>query len=530
MFENLSERFNQSREVFAAMPPARKVLLASVVAAAIASFVVLLLWTNKTEYDVLFGGLTQEDAGAIVEQLDKKKIPYRLTQNGSVVEVPQEVVQETRLFLATQGLPAGGSIGMEMFNETRLGETDFLQHLNYQRALQGELERTIMKFPAVLQARIHLNIPKETLFIEEERPPTASVVLSLKRGRELSTAQIKGIVHLVASSVEGLDDKNISVVDTSGGLLYSKDDGAETGMMTATQLEQRRAMEKRLGDRITSMLERIVGPQKALSRVTAELTFNRISTSEEVYDPDRTAIRSEQRLSEKNLGPAKGAEGIPQSSFELGTGNEQQDEAGPRGEVYERNEETTNYEITKINRQIITPAGDVKRLSVAVLVDGIYEEVVKDGETSQTYIPRPQTELDKLSELVKSAVGYDETRGDAVVVQSVPFYLEKRPTPGWWAMPMDYVSQYGRTALNILLIVLFFLFIVRPILAWLRREVAPEAPATEPAALLEGEGEAAEMLPGKMEKGQLTRDQVLQLAQQDPERTVNLIRAWIDES
>jgi flagellar M-ring protein FliF len=277
------------------------------------------------------------------------------------------------------------------------------------------------------------------------------------------------------------------------------------------------------------MLERVVGPQKALSRVTAELTFNRISTSEEVYDPDRTAIRSEQRLSEKNVGPAKGAEGIPQSSFELGTGNDQQDEAGPRGEVYERSEETTNYEITKINRQIITPAGDVKRLSVAVLVDGTYEEVVKEGNTTQTYIPRPQTEVDKLTELVKNAIGYDETRGDSVVVQSVPFYIEEAPAPGWWAMPRDMLDRYGRTALNVLLIVLFFLFIVRPILAWLRREVTPEAPPVQPMALPEGEGEAAELPSGRLEKGQLTRDQVLQLAQQDPERTVNLIRSWIDE-
>ena len=233
--------------------------------------------------------------------------------------MPDALVHETRAVLATEGLPLGGSIGMEVFNQPKLGETDFLQHLNYQRALQGELERTIKSFPEVEKVRVHINIPKQSLFIEEDRPPTASVILSLSRGKSLSRSQLQGIVHMVASSVEGLTAENITVVDTSGGLLYSKEEEAQGGL-TPSQVEYRRDMEKGLGMRVTSMLERVVGPDKVMSRVTAELTFQQVSATEEIYDPDRTSIRSEQRLKEKNVGPPKGRQRYPAILVRTGYG------------------------------------------------------------------------------------------------------------------------------------------------------------------------------------------------------------------
>lgn len=528
MFEKLNEKVGQAKEVFSGMTATRKIMVLGGLAAIIAGFIVVMVWVNATDYSVLYSGLDQNDAGAIINKLNERKTPYKLENNGSTISVPREVVQETRLFLATEGLPAGGAVGMEVFDESKLGETDFVQRLKYQRALQGELERTIARFPEVDQVRIHLNIPKESLFIEDARKPSASVMLQLKPGKILSRSQLAGIVHLVSSSVEGLEAENISVVDSSGGLLYAKDE-TDGAVLTESQLQQQRALEQRMSLTITSMLERIVGPDKALARVSANLNFQQIATNEEVYDPDRTAIRSEQRLAERSQGPARGAEGAPTATYELGTGQRQEGDGEPTGEVYEKTEDTTNYEITKINRQVVTPGGDVERLSVAVMVDGTYTLSEKDGETVRTYVPRPQSELAQLEELVRNAIGYDENRGDSVVVTSVPFYMPEEPTGAakWWSLIQEYVKLFGRQFFNIILIVLFFLFFVRPVLSWLRTEAAPEAPEME--ALPEGEVHEALPEPSVPVKGKLTRDQVLALAQQNPERTINLVRAWIED-
>lgn len=524
MLQNVSERFQRSKEVFANMPPLRRYLILGGIAALTTIFVVFMIWTNRTEYSVLYSGLSQQDAGAIVDQLEKANVPYRLEADGTIIKVPRESVQQSRLMLAQEGLPTGGSIGMEVFDESHLGETEFLQQLNFQRALQGELERTIKEFDSIEQVRVHLNVPKQSLFIEEERPPSASVVLSLNRGQTLSRNELQGIVHLVASSVEGLTAENVTVVDTDGGLLYS-DQAQQEGVLTERQIEYRQELETSLAQRVTGMLERIVGPDKAMSRVNAELDLKHVSTNEEVFDPDRAAIRSEQRLSESSQGPSDRASGIPQTSFELGTGNQDQGQ-GQQGEVYERSEETTNYEITRINRQTQSSAGDVRRLSVAVLVDGIYEETVQDGQTIREYVPRPQRELDQLTQLVKNAVGFDESRGDSVVVESVQFWLPEKEALSWWERLSELLSQYGRSIFNILLIVLFFLFVVRPFASWLKRETEPEAPEEGLEALPEGETGVPEI---KHEPGVLTREQVLALAQQEPERTLNVLKSWIGE-
>ncbi|MBW2619562.1 MAG: flagellar M-ring protein FliF [Deltaproteobacteria bacterium] len=531
MLEALDSTFGQMRAVFSQMPPARKVMILAGFAAVVACFIVLLVWTNKTDFEVVYSGLSQEDAGAVVAKLKERKTPFQLTGNGSVIMVPKEAVQETRLYLSTEGLPAGGAVGMELFNTTSIGATSFVQRLNYQRALQGELARTIKKFREVDQVRVHLNIPKESLFIEEKREPTASVVLKLHAGRSLSRSQLEGIVHLVAGSVEGLTSKNISIVDTKGGLLYSQEGEAEGGLLTATQIQYRRSVEKSLADRVTTMLERVVGPDKALTRVTTELNFQQISTSEEIYDPDRSVIRSEQRFTEKTTGPAKGASGVPSARYDLGSREEGAVDRGSSQEVYEKSEETINYEITRINRRIVTPGGEVKRLSVAVIVDGTYKETEKDGETVQTFVPRSQAELANLEKLVRNAVGFVEERGDTVMVTSVPFFLTKDEEDlGWMPTIWEHLRQFGRPALNILLIVLFFLFAVRPFMAWIQREAKvalPPPPKRE--ALTEAEEKEKALPEPKIEEGRLTREQVMGLAQQDPDRTVNLIRSWIDE-
>lgn len=514
MLEKMNERLKQGRDVFTEMSPGKKIAVLGGLAAFLSMLVVFFIWVNKTEYGVLYSDLNQQDAGAIVEKLNDQKVPYTISADGQTIEVPKEKIQQVRLALAQEGLPLGGSMGMELFNENKIGETEFKQNLNYQRALQGELERTIKEFTEVEKVRVHINVPKQRIFIEEDRPPSASVVLSLHRGKSLDKSQLQGIVNLVAAAVEGLTPENISVVDTTGGLLYSKDQETE-GPVSAAQAEYKRRLESTLANKVRAMLERVVGPEKAMAQVTTELNYESMNTNEEIFDPDRTSIRSEQRLKEVNQGPAKDASGIPQTSFELGTGN--QDKArGAQGELYQRTEDTTNYEITRITRQINTPAGDIRRLSVAVMVDKAYIDTIADGVQS-------------LEDLVKNTVGYDETRGDSVVIKTVPFYLPEEEPVTLVDKILAFLGQHLGKLLSTFLIVLFFLFVVLPIMRMLTRSPESAEVAEAPEALPDGE-EAPEALPDYGAAARpIDRDQALQLARQDPEKTINLLRSWIEE-
>ncbi len=264
MFDYLTQLLGQFRDVFMNLPANRKILIIVITGVTLASFVSLLLWTNRPQFQVLYSGLSQEDAGEVVVKLREKKVPYQIKSGGSSILVPKENVAEARLELASDGLPRGGGVGLELFNKTSLSSTSFVQRLNYQRAIQGELERTIGKFPEIRQTRVHLNIPKESLFLEDTREPSASVVVNLRSGRVLSQRQILGIVNMVASSVEGLKTKNVSVVDTSGGLLYKQKEETDAAVLSSTQLQQRKQIEKNLAERVTTMLETVIG-EKAKS-------------------------------------------------------------------------------------------------------------------------------------------------------------------------------------------------------------------------------------------------------------------------
>jgi flagellar M-ring protein FliF len=513
MFEGMSGKLKHGRDVFSEMSPGKKIAVLGGVAALSAILIVFLIWANKPDYSVLYSDLNQQDAGAIVEKLNDRKIPYKISGDGQIIEVPKKQVQETRLALAQEGLPLGGTIGYELFNETKIGETQFQQGLNLQRALEGELARTIKEFDEVEKVRVHLNVPKQRVFMEEDRPPSASVVLSLKRGQSLDKSQLQGIVNLVAAAVEGLTPENISVVDTSGGLLYSKDQEAE-GALSAAQAEYKHRLERTLANKIRAMVERVVGPEKVVAQVTTDLNYESMSTNEEIFDPDRTSIRSEQRLKEINQGPARDASGIPQTSFELGTGNQDQGK-GDQGELYQRTEDTTNYEITRITRQINTPAGDIRRLSVAVMVDKAYIDTIADG-------------IKSLEELVKNAVGFDETRGDTVVVRTVPFYLPEEEPVTLIDKILALLERHLGLLVSTFLITLFFLIFGVPVMRMLTRRPESEAQET-PEALPEGE-EAPEALPDYgADVRPIDRDQALQLARQDPEKTINLLRSWIEE-
>lgn len=527
MLMSLFRLIGQAWEVFFALPADRKALLLIFVSGCVAGIVALFVWANRPQFSPLYSGLDQDEAAQIMTKLKEKKVPYRLEAGGTSVLVPGASLDEMRLEMAAEGLPRGGGVGMELFNKQSLGTTDFVQKLNYQRAVQGELERTIRTFPEISRVRVHLNMPKESLFLEAARQPSASVVVKLGPHKVLTDRQMLGIVNLVASSVEGLTTANVSLVDTSGGLLYKYEDDQDGTLMSATQVQQRKAVEKTLAERVTTMLEQVLGPNKAVARVTAELDYKKVSTTEETFDPDTVVVRSEQRVKETSRGPSRKAGGVPSTRYDLGT---QKPEAGAaaetQGESFDRSEETTNYDMTRVNRQTVAPGGTVRRLSVAVVVDGTYTEKTEEGKTARTYAPRTEAEMKSLDQVVRHAIGFNEERGDTVAVTNLPFYSPEEEAgaagEAWW---MGWARKAARPGLNVALIVLVFLFVARPLMGWIRREARVVPRPAQQAALPGGAGQAALPEPEKT-----LPDRVRDVLQQQPDRSLDVIQSWISES
>jgi len=484
----------------------------------------VVLWTTRPDYQVLFSRLDPEDAARIVEILKQDKIPYELQANGTAVLVPHDKVYDLRLRLASSGIPRGGGVGFEIFDTNSLGTTEFVQKLNYQRALQGELSRTISQFDSVSQARVHIVTPKESLFIDQTKPATASVVLRLRPGKKLAKQQIDGVVHLVASSVEGLDPQNITVVDMDGGVLYRGHGGTSDIALTSSQLEYQHSLQTNLEKRIQEMLERVVGEGRAVARVTAEVDYRRINISEERFDPDSAVIRSEQRQSESSSGGTTMPEGAPEDKYNF---NENAATTMVSNTSAQKQNEVTNYEVSRTSKQIIGATGDIKRLSAAVIVDGTYEsQKGADGKAKQVFVPRTQEEMKHLEELVKKAIGFDANRGDQVEVINLAFAEHPDQFPGsegvgssWLKMVEPFLSP----ALKVVVAVLVFLFVVRPLLRWLGQIRGI------PGMGRSGESPELEHLTPESRAALPPRQQVMYLARKDPEKTAELIKGWLNE-
>lgn len=489
-------------------PPARRLAMAVVGTGSLALVLGLAWWVQRPLFRPLFTNLTQDDAAAIVEALRGEKVPFQLEDGGRAVLVPAERLYELRLQLASRGLPEGGGVGFEVFDKQMLGQTDFLEHLNYQRALQGELSRTIAQLAGVESARVHLAIPERSLFIADDRRPSASVVVKLMQGRTLARAQIDGIVHLVSASVEGLAADAVTVVDEGGRMLTQPRGGLEGGGAPSGALEYQQSLEVTIADRIEGMLGAVVGRDKVIARVAASVDFARVERTEEIYDPDRTAIRSQHTTKEQSAG-ARSTSSTSSTGGTPGAEANLTNDAGANGAEgarSERKEETQSYEVSKVISRTLAPVGAVKQLSVAVLIDGTY----KEEKGTRTFVPRPQEELDRLTELVKSAVGFSSERGDKIQVSSVPFQIEALPpaegigsTVGRWA------PAIGTRLLGVAFAALMLLYVVRPLVTTLAVRAVPPPPL-DPQQLV----------------AQLTQEN-LQLTQQNPERAAQLVREWL---
>jgi flagellar M-ring protein FliF len=385
----------------------QRALLAGGAACAVLSVVVVVMWTSQPDFVVLFSGVDGEAAAQILEELDEAKVPYRVTRQGSTILVPDDQVGELRLRIAGKGLTGPSTVGYEIFDKSNLGMTEFLQQVNYRRALEGELTRTIVALEEVRSARVHLAIAERKPFRREQDPPKASVILDLRPGTQLRADQVRGIVALISASVEGLSDGNVTLVDTSGRELGG---GAPQGELAATseQLRVQQEVEDYLAGKAASLLDQALGQGEAVVQVHADLDFERVERSVESYDPASAAIRSEQRTTGE------------------GTGGDSQETV------------LTNYEIDRTMENILESVGGVRRLSVAVLVNALAEKQ-PDGTTA--FAERSPEELATLSAIVKDAVGFDDERGDTFEIASLRFAASAEeqvagaPMPWWLLFP-----------------------------------------------------------------------------------------------
>lgn len=494
----------------------RKIMVVSVALVAAAGIGLMIYLTNQVDYKVLFSNLSAEDAGSIVAKLNEKKIPYKVSSSGNTVSVPSEKVSELRLELAAAGLPQGSGVGFEIFDNKTLGATEFEQQLNYRRALQGELARTINGLDEIQSSRVHIALPKDSLFSEQQKRPTASVTLRLKPGKTIRPAQIEGIVHLVASSIEGMNPEDVMVVDSRGTILSSSQNDSKLSKMTVQQADFQRNTEKELSNRIQSLIENVVGKGKAVVRVTAELDFRVTEKTEEQYDPEMQVVRSVQRNSEKN--------NVVSKSGAVSDNPEK-----------EKLDEVINYEINKVTNKTVMPLGDTKKLSIAVLVDGIYK---KNEKGEETYQPRTKNEIDSIEELVRKAAGFNAQRGDQVVVTNMPFRkvdAEEAETPTFRERVETFTPIIGYIAIAGV-IIFILLFIVRPLITNIAK-AAPEPVRQIPGAPLpvgipgetHGEQYSRQVTAGQAAGGRELTDAEIarEMARADSKQFADILRNWI---
>ncbi len=546
----VSQILEQIKQRFLALPTHQRLLAGALAGAGVLALAFFLFLSGPGDQGVLFANLSQEDAAAIIAKLKGKKVPYRLEAGGTTILVPKSEVYELRLFLASEGMPKGGGVGFEIFDRQNLGVTDFVQRLNYQRALQGELARTLAGIPEIAEARVHIVTPKESLFLEDQQKATASVAVKLRPGRSLSPLQIDGIVHLVASAVPGLNAAQVTVVDLDGRILSRAPEQLSPDGLSSGQMSFQRQVEEGYERKLQSLFDKLVGPRKSVIRVAADLDFQKIDVREETFTPNKELVRSEQKTLERSTRAGEGS-GNPESRFDLnrGTITAPPPGKGPppltppapvrpaAGSGLERQSEVRNYEINRVLRQVVEQPGKIKRLSLAVVVDGIYKD------KGQTFAPRSPEELRQFANLAKKAVGFDAERGDQLEISCAPLAAQlpegvtAAAPGGGWGEGLGFSLKLGL----VILLVLFGLMLVLrrrrlpgrpPLLEGPQARPLPAAPETTPE--LTGEPEPAGSLAGRKPVAALPdavqgQERVAQLIAAYPDRAVDVLRLWLQD-
>jgi flagellar M-ring protein FliF len=504
----------------------QRVVIVIVAIGMVSAIIALVLWAQRPEYGVLYSDMDPATAGKIVSELRGMKIKYKVLNGGKTISVPVEKVAELRLKFAEEGYIGGAVVGYEVFDNAKIGMTTFMQRLNMRRALEGELVKTINQFPGVKNSRVHLVFPEETLF-GEKKTGTASVVLYLNPNTYLSSEQIRGITALVANSVEGIEPEGVVVVDSDGNLLTSEQSGGNLESV-GNQWELRHAVETKIRDKVRDIVEGVVGFRNAVVEVAVDLDFQKVERTMESYDPENVVVVSEERHTESS---------------------QTVDSTRNVNEGFEKENVITNYDLNKTVERYVSNTGTIRKLSVAVLVDGTYKATRNDdGEEVKEYVPRSRQELDQIASLVKSAVGFDAERGDIVEVQNLRFdnsvyeseqeYFEKAEQRALWAG----IVNKGFIVVGIL----FAFFLLRTLIKSSGTVLQVTLPAT--AGLKAGAGGSVQ-LPVPEEEEEIPEDiyisklspearaklrakdkmtqEVVNYSKESPEDTARLIRSWL---
>ena len=527
MFDWMKQILNRLKEQTVPM----RIALVGGVVVLLVGVAVAVSVTIGTSFEPLYYNLDPDDAAEVVQFLKKERIEYRLADQGRVIKVPRKDVYETRLKLVASDLPRGG-VGFEIFDKSNLGVTEFVQNINYQRALQGELARTIREIRQVESARVHLVIPKKSLFIEEQKKATASVILKMKPGSRLNKEQVKGVMKLVAGSVEGLEPAQVTVLDTRGMVLSQDVMQPENDKtMTASQMSIKREYESNLEKRLRTMMERVVGLQKVVVRVSAPMDFSRVEKTEELFDPDLTAVRSEHLLSVAKQEPAAAGQGVPGVVANT-PGAAAQAQTGSGGTASKKDDQTRNYEVSKTVSHTSLPVGTVKNISVAVLVDGTYKEAGKDQKPE--FIPRSDEDLQVYTDMIKKAIGFNKKRGDQVKVACVPFDTTSMAEE---VKAMKSAERYhlimvgAKYALLALALLMFYLKVLKPLLLFMTQQFTIAGPVGQEGGAAQGVGEMAEEVTEQVEirKERTMMDQIRDYAQSNPAEVARIIKMWLKE-
>ncbi len=510
------------------------------------SIVVALMMVSGTNYSPLFTNVPTDQVATVIDNLQKKNIPFRLSDNGTTVLVPKELLHSTQMAVMTDiGSSKVGQVGLELFDKQDFGITSYAQKINYQRALQGELMRAINTLDAVKQSKVILALPPKKTFLEEGGNPTASVVLELHEGKSLAPEQVRGITNLVASAVEGLEPEKVIVVDSRGKML-SRMSGAD-GAGSSDLLELKTSMEQNIEDRIESILSKVVGSGRVVAKVTVALNPRRTETVEEKVDPDATAVRSSQKEEEMLDGARSNPTGIPGARSNLPG-------AGDTGEVgfkqnVKKESTTMNYAVPKTVKNIKESAGSVDRVSVAVLVDGVMKQVTgSDGKITEQWQARTPEEITKYEALVKNAIGFSEARGDSVHIENIAFQKEDFSESDKILTSLErrkLLNSLFKWSLLGLALLLFFFIVIRPFTRWLTESFQDSVEEMLPRTIeeleelqtmdnsLPGMSGAMPILeenldPDKAES-ELLKERILNLLDRDQEKASGAFNLWLSK-
>ena len=520
--------------------PARQLLTLMIGAAAMIAVIVgSWLWIESSDYRVLYSNLSDRDGGAIIASLTQMNVPYKYAEGGGAILVPAAQVHDARLRLASQGLPKGGTVGFELVDNQKFGATQFQEQINYQRGLEGELAKSIQSLSVVQGARVHLAIPKPSVFLREQQGPSASVLLTLYPGKTLDRAQVSGILHLIASSVPELALANVSVLDQNGTLLSKNGDAADTYGLDATQLSYVHQIEQDTIRRIQDILEPMLGPGNARVQVTADVDFSRVESMAEMFKPNQNAAEAairNQQLNESATSSSGGAQGVPGALSNQPPGNGVANIDGKGASAgagapqsasptNTRKDQNTSYELDKTIQHTRKPVGGIKRISAAVVLN--FRTKVDDKGKSTSTALTPQ-EIEQINALVKEAMGFTATRGDSLNIANTAFTAPERetiPETPWWKQPqtISMAKEIGRYVLFAALLGYFIFGLLRPGL----KRVFKAASAPELQSIPGPAGSPALALVGEQRTDQL--QSARKLARDDPKIVANVVKSWVSK-